>query len=464
MSRYKMAYASPDEMVFGHSRKPIAYGFGIRTGAGRVIPEINYAPRAGTERSAERLRKEYVDYITRDAIARAVNLGFPDLQLETEWISQMGNDPLMARPIVIEQKEMACRFHSEYDINLAVRHTLPDLRECERGLRTGMDSVKSYPERIFECAETACENGADVLSLESLGGKELTDSAIVRGDIVAFLFGTAILGSIDMEYLWKELVRICRKHRTVPGGDSNCAASNTAMFMAGGMMDNDVQKTFSAICRCISASRTMVAFECGATGPGKDCAYENVIIKAINGMPMSQEGKTCHCAHADLQGNMMAQCADLWSNESVEYHPEFGGSSVGCWTGMLGYECSLMNTSIIMGRSKILRDLYMISDRMRSPESYLLSFNNAWSIGKEIAEHGRDRYMRAKAAAVKGTSLLLEGYGSKEIGLTRKQLEILYKIQRDLETLPDNEEKFIELCLKKYTGDVPTFNPRNYDI
>lgn len=464
MAKIKMAYGSPDEMVFGRARKPLSYGFGIKVGAGRVVPEINYAPRAGTEGSADRLRKEYVDYITKDVMTHAVNLGLPDLQLETEWISQMGNDPGLAGPIAFAQNEMAERFHREYDINLAVRHTLPDLRECERGLRTGMDSGRSYPEKIFECAEVACENGADVLSLESLGGKELTDTAIMRGDIVAFLFGSAVLGSIDMEYLWRELVRICRRHRTLPGGDSNCAASNTAMFMAGCMMDNDVQKTFSAICRCISASRTLVGFECGAVGPGKDCAYEGVIVKAINGIPMSQEGKTCHCAHADLQGNLMAQCADLWSNESVEYHPEFGGSSVKCWTGMLGYECSLMNTATAVGRAKVLRDLYMISDRMRSPESYLLAFDNAWAIGKEIADHGKSTYMRAKAAAMKGTSLLLEGSASKSIGLTRKQLEVLYKIQRDLEALPDDEDRFTELCIKRYADDIPAFNPRNYDL
>ncbi len=464
MNSYKMAYSSPEDMVFGHSRKPLSYGYGIRVGAGRVVPESNYAPRAGTEKTPERLRKEFVDYITKDILTRCINLGFPDVQLETEWISQMGFEPKNSVPIVTDQKEMANRYHDEYGLNIAVRHTIPDLRECEKGLRLGMDTKRLYPEHLIEGAEIACSNGADVLSLESLGGKEVTDYAITQGDITAYLFGAGILGSADMEYLWKELVHICRRNRTVPGGDSACASSNTAMFLAGGFLDNDVQRTFSAICRCISASRTMVAFECGATGPGKDCAYESIIVKAVNGLPISQEGKTCQCAHADLQGNLMAQCCDLWSNESVEYHPEFGGSSVQCWTGMLGYECSLMNTATASGQAKVLRDLYMISDRRRSPEAYLLAFDNAWRIGEAMASYGSDRYMRAKEAALEGSRILLEGHGNKDIDLTRKQLETLYKIQRDLESLPDDGQDFTEMCLRKYGSEIPTFNPKNYDI
>ena len=464
MSSYKMAYSNPEEMVFGRSKKTITYGFGLTVGAGRVVPEVNYAPRAGAEKNPETLRREYVDNITVDVLERSVELGFPDIQLETEWISQMGTNIKYSMPIITSQKEVAHRYHSEYDINIGIRQTIPDLRECERGLRLDMDSLRKYPEHLIESAEIACENGADVLSVESLGGKEVTDFSITNCDIVAFLFGSAILGAYDVEYLWKTFIPICKRNRVIPGGDSNCAAANTAMFMAGGLTDNDIQRTFSAICRCISASRTMVAFECGAKGPGKDCAYEGIIVKAINGLPISQEGKTCHCAHMDLQGNLMAQCADLWSNESVEYHPELGGSSVQCWTGMLGYECSLMNSATLVGKAKVLRDLYMISDRFRSPESYLLAFDNAWRIGSKMAQYGDERYLRAKAAALEGTKILMEGYAARDLGLTRKQRETLHKIQMDLESLPDDEDRFVEMCLRKYMSEIPTLNPANYGL
>ena len=458
----KMAYDKADDMLFGHAKKPVSYGLGIKVGAGRVIPEINYAPRAGTEKSVERITKEYVDYISKDAITRALTLGFPDLQLETEWVSQMGTVPGMAASVVAGQKAITEKYHKEYGINLAVRHTIPDQREAEHGLREGMDKKFGYPEKFIECCENACENGADVLSVESVGGKEFADYAVTHGDITAFLFGVGYLGSIDMEHIWTEMVSIAKKNKVIPGGDTNCSGANVSMFMAGGLLDNDVQRTFSAVTRAISAARTMVAIEAGATGPDKDCGYEGPIIKSITGTPCAQEGKNCQCAHADLQGNLMAQCCDLWSNESVEYHPEFGGSSVQCWLGSLGYETSLMNTAIATGQGKVLRDLYMTTDRTRGPEGYILAYDNAWQIGKAIAENGDNYYLRAKAAGITAAKLVRGGYDKKELILTKKQLDVLDKIIVELEALPDDEDKFYDYCVKKYQHDVPTFNPKSY--
>ena len=458
----KMAYDKADDMLFGHAKKPVSYGLGIKVGAGRVIPEINYAPRAGTEKSIERITKEYVDYISKDAITRALTLGFPDLQLETEWVSQMGTVPGMAASVVSGQKAITEKYHKEYGINLAVRHTIPDQREAEHGLREGMDKKFGYPEKFIECCENACENGADVLSVESVGGKEFADYAVTHGDITAFLFGVGYLGSIDMEHIWTEMVSIAKKNKVIPGGDTNCSGANVSMFMAGGLLDNDVQRTFSAVTRAISAARTMVAIEAGATGPDKDCGYEGPIIKSITGTPAAQEGKNCQCAHADLQGNLMAQCCDLWSNESVEYHPEFGGSSVQCWLGSLGYETSLMNTAIATGQGKVLRDLYMTTDRTRGPEGYILAYDNAWQIGKAIAENGDNYYLRAKAAGITAAKIIRAGYDKKELILTKKQLDVLDKIVVELEALPDDEDKFYDYCVKKYQHDVPTFNPKSY--
>ena len=459
----KMAYSNADEMVFGTSKYPISYGFGIKVGAGRVIPEINYGPRPGKEKDPESLRKEYVDYISKDILNRAVTVGFPDVQLETEWVSQMGN-PKMATPVVEGQKAICEKYHEEYGINCAVRQTIPDQREAEEGYRPGMGGKHAYPEALFNCAEIACENGADVLSCETLGGKELADYAVTNGDIVAFLFGVGYLGSIDMEYVWSEFVDICKKNKVVAGGDTNCSGANTSMFMAGGYLDNDVQRTYSAVTRAISAARTLVAPECGATGPDKDCGYEGPIVKAITGKPAAQEGKNCQCAHCDLQGNLIAQCADLWSNESVEYHPEFGGTSVQCWLGSLGYECALMNTAIQMKQEKTLRDLYMYSDRYRGPEAYILAYDHAWQIGKAIADVGDNLYLRAKAAGQTAANILLDGYNKKELALTNKQLEVLQDSKKKMDALPEEESKFLEWADKEFKDVVPRYNLKNYGL
>ena len=179
-------------------------------------------------------------------------------------------------------------------------------------------------------------------------------------------------------------------------------------------------------------------------------------------MPAAQVGKNCQCAHADIQGNLMAQCCDLWSNESVEYHPEFGGTSVQCWLGPLGYEVSLMNTSIATGQAKTLRDLYMLSDRGRGPEGYILAYDNAWRIGKAIADNGNNYYLRARAAGIEAAKIIREGYDKKELALTKKQLSVLDKISVELEALPDDEDKFYDYCVKKYSEEVPNFNPKSY--
>ena len=464
VTRYtKMAYDKPDDMVFGTAKSPISYGLGIKTGAGRVIPQLNYAPRPGTEKDVARITKEYVDYITVDAINRAVTLGFPDLQLETEWVSQMGTNEKMGASVVAGQAAMIEKMHDKYGINLAVRHTVPDQREADHGLRVGMDKNRAYPEKLFAAAEIACENGADILSCETVGGKELVDYGVTQGDIVACLFGIGYLGSIDMAHVWQQFVDIGKKHKVVVGGDTNCSGANVSMFMAGGYLDNDVQRTFSAVTRCIAAARTLVAWECGATGPDKDCGYEGPICKAIAGKPTAQEGKNCQCAHADLQGNLMAQVCDVWSNESVEYHPEFGGTSVQCWLGALGYEVSLMNTSIALGQDKTLRDLYMYSDRSRGPEGYVLAYDNAYKVGQAIVAEGKDIYLRSKAAAITGAKIIEEGHKKKELQLTAKQKDVLEKIIKSLEALPDSEAGFVDYCLKQYK-DVPAFNPKNYDL
>ncbi|MBE6526294.1 MAG: methanol--corrinoid methyltransferase [Thermoplasmata archaeon] len=460
--KYKsMAYKCADDIIMGSALHPVSEGFGLKIGSGQVIPEINYAPRAGTEKDVERFRKEYVDYISKDALDRCITAGFPAVHLETEWVSQMNQEKLSA-PVVAGQKEICEKYHDEYGLACGVRHTIPDQREADEGLRPGMDKVHSYPEKFFGCCDIACENGCDNLSVESVGGKEFADYAVTQGDIVAFLFGVGYLGSVDMEYIWSEMVDVAKRNRTVAGGDTDCSGANTSMFMAGGMLDMDVQKTFSAITRVIAAPRTLVAWECGAVGPDKDCGYEGIINKCIAGKPTTQEGKNCQCAHCDLMGNLTAQICDCWSNESVEYHPEFGGTSVACWMGSLGYEAALMNTAIQTGNAKTLRDLYALTDLTRSPEAYCLAYFNAYEIGQAIVAEGDSYYLRARAGALKACEIMEKGYNDKILRLSKKQYEVLIDSKKKIEALPTEEDTFVEKCVKEYDGVVKNFNMKNY--
>ena len=133
-----------------------------------------------------------------------------------------------------------------------------------------------------------------MLSIESVGGKEIHDEALMMGDIRGVIFALCVLGVRDMRFLWTGLDKIARKHGDHSAGDTACGFGNTAMMLAEQKM---VPRVFAAVVRAVSSVRTLVCYECRVVGPGKDCGYENPILKAITGFPMAMEGKTSACAH-----------------------------------------------------------------------------------------------------------------------------------------------------------------------
>ncbi|NLI62154.1 MAG: methanol--corrinoid methyltransferase [Methanosarcinaceae archaeon] len=458
INRYtKMAYANADEMYFGKSKFPVKAGLGLEIGAGYAIPELNYAPRPHTGVSKEALVTEY-EKITRDAMNRIVQIGAPAVVLETEHVQQMSNNPTWGAAVAHAQKTIMEEFHEEYGVKCALRHTIGDIREDRDFLALRGEKNDTMLEAFDLCAK----QGADLLSIESMGGKEVFDYSIVRDDTAGVLFGIGVLGTSDIDFVWQNIADIAKKNKVVAAGDTDCAQANTAMFIAGGLLDKNLAHTTAIVARCISAARTLAAYEAGATGPGKDCGYEHTIIKAIAGIPISQEGKGSTCAHSDVMGNLTMQCCDLWSNESVEYHGEFGGTTVQCWVESLAYDCSLMNTALKTGNQKILRDLLALSDKYRDPQGYVLHYENAYKVGEAIAANGKDTYLRSKAAAEECCKILESGIKEGKLVLTRFEQNALKNIENDLKAMPDSREKFIEQCMDKYKAEVSVFKPENY--
>jgi methanol--5-hydroxybenzimidazolylcobamide Co-methyltransferase len=232
------------------------------------------------------------------------------------------------------------------------------------------------------------------------------------------------------------------------------------MFMAGGFISKDVPHTLAALSRAICVSRTLVAYECGATGPTKDCAYEDPIIKSITGVPISSEGKTSACAHADLCGNVIAAVCDLWSNEAVEYHDMFGGTTTAVFAEILGYDVAAMNSSIDLGYQKEFQACLVNSDMYRGTHGFMLAPQNAWQIGKAVVDNNESLYARGKAAAVKCGELMLS---DPKLKLTVFERESLQGYMKDMEKLPAKEGDFIDMCLKKY-ANVKGFVPSAYGL
>ncbi|MDA0525749.1 methanol--5-hydroxybenzimidazolylcobamide Co-methyltransferase [Methanococcoides alaskense] len=456
LKRYnKMAYDDFEDMVFGHSIYPIKTGFDLEIGAGYTSAEVNYAPRPAAGESKEKLITEY-QKITTDVLQRMVQVGFPSVVLETEHVQQMTVNPSWGAEIAHEQKTIMEEFYDEYGIKCALRHTPADIRGGKEALDLRGDSYCL----LLESFEEVASNGADMLSIESLGGKSVFDSSIIRNDLSGVLFSIGILGTLDVEFIWEDISKIAKKHDVVAAGDTDCAQANTAMFIAGGLLDRKLAHTLAVVARAVSAPRSLAAYEAGAVGPGKDCGYENTIIKAIAGVPISQEGKGSTCAHSDVMGNLAMQCCDLWSNESVEYRGEFGGTSVQCWGETLSYDCSMMNTAIEAGYAKVFRDVFMVSDRYRDPQAFILAFDNAYRIGESIVKDGNDIYLRAKNAAIEACNIVDEG-SRGQLELSRFEKASLAKAIKSLHSLTDEKDVFIEENLNKLST-MESFRPENY--
>lgn len=450
-----MAYKSGDEMIFGTAKFPVTTKRGMKIGGGFVHPEVVPHPRPGSEKILKTLLREY-EKANGDALERMVIVGHPTLQIENEHVFQMTHNPTWGGEIAAQTARQMDDYLAKYGLIASHRSTIADLRRPENvHMRTG-DYTKEMIESFNECSKHA-----DIVSIESMGGKEIFDYAIIRQDIAGILFGIGYLGSVDMEWMWDQIVAICKKNKCIAGGDTNCSEANTAMFMAGGMVSKDVPHVFAALARAIAAARTLVAYECGATGPTKDCAYEDPIIKAMTGVPIATEGKTSACAHSDLAGNLIAAVCDLWSNEAVEYHDMFGATTTSVFAEILGYDCAQFNSAIELGYQKEMKEILVNSDIFRDSHSLIVAPDNAWEIGNVIvANTAKGYYPRARAAAMKAGSIIL---GEPRMKLTAFEKEALEKAMKDMKALPEDEGNFVDMCLKKYK-DVKGFNPDSYGL
>lgn len=449
-----MAYGGPDEMMFGFSKKPLTTRRGLVIGGGAVIAEVVPHPRPGSEKTMRTLLREF-ERANEDVLERCVNIGAPSVVVENEHVFQMTDNSKWGMEIAALATRQIGEYEQQYGLKAAYRATIADIRKPDMVNIRDSDRTR----KVLEAFD-ACARHADIVSIESIGGKEIFDHAIIRNDIAGLLFSQAVLGGRDMAWLWPQIVGIARKHGAIPGGDTDCAQANTAMFMAAGFTAKDVPHTLAALCRAISVSRSLVAYEYGAVGPGKDCGYENPILKAITGLPMSTEGKSSACAHSSLCGNVMAAVCDLWSNEAVEYHRLFGGSTPAVFAEILSYDVAAMNAAIALGYQKQYQACLIASDRYRSLHGFMLCPDNAWTIGKAVVDNHESYYVRAKAAAITCGALML---GDPQLRFTAFEKESLLGYLKEMEALPDKEEDFIDLCLKKY-GKVKGFLPAAYGL
>ena len=380
MNRYdRLAISNPAQLCFGNAPKPAHHPprHDHRRRPGLSGTQLHPAAHVRGRDHHAGGAAQYQQIIT-GALQRAVELEAPGLVVEFETLPPMTENPAWGIELTRILLDAMAAAHAKHGLKSVLRITPNDTREMERPPR--MRSGPLY-EAMLPTFDGCAAAGAELLSIESVGGKEVHDEALMMGDLRGVIFALCVLGVRDMRFLWTELDKIARKHGVHCAGDTACGFGNTAMVLAEQKM---IPRVFAAVVRAVSAVRTLVCYECGAVGPGKDCGYENPILKAITGFPMAMEGKTAACAHLSPLGNIAAATCDTWSNESVQNIKLLGGMAPTCYVEQLIYDCRLMNEALADGRDAALlyRKWMVSSDASRDPQAYVLTPESAIAIAQ----------------------------------------------------------------------------------
>jgi len=440
MKYRKLAIDNPDDLLFGTAPRPLLTRRGLTIGGGLVYPELNFTlpPMEVTTATLPAVTRHYRDIIS-GALKRAAELQAPGVVIEFETVPPMTATPAIGMEIaqiLLDAMELA---HREHGLKSVLRMTPNDNREFSRPpvMRSG-----EHWERMLELFELSAAAGAELLSIESVGGKELHDEALMQCDLGQVIFSLCVLGARDMAFLWKTLDSIASKHGVVCAGDTACGFGNTAMVLAEQKM---IPRVFAAVVRAITAVRTLVGYEHGLVGPGKDCGYENPYLKAITGFPMSMEGKTSACAHLSPLGNIAAAYADLWSNESVQDIRLLGGPAPTVYMEQLIYDCRLMNRALAEGKASALtlRRWLVDSDATLDPQAWVLTPDNVIAIARAIVAEP-DYYHAGIAAARTAIAALRSGLATGNLQIPQREIGFLDRMSRQLDALPDDEGAFIE--------------------
>jgi methanol--5-hydroxybenzimidazolylcobamide Co-methyltransferase len=453
-----LAIEDPLDLIFGVAPKPVTTRSGMVIGGGTVYPELNFTlpPMRIDSSTMPEVRRNY-EQIVEDALRRAAELHTPGVVVEFESLPPMTEHPAWGLDIANILLEGMRRESDRSGLKSVLRMTPNDNREFNRPplMRSGR-----YWDSMLQLFESSAEAGAELLSIESVGGKELHDEALVNGDLVGSLFSLCILGVRDMRYLWTSLKKIADKNGVKCAGDTACGFGNTAMVLAEQKI---IPRVFAAVVRAVTAVRSMVAYECGAVGPGKDCAYENTILKAITGYPMAMEGKTSACAHLSPMGNLAAACCDTWSNESVQNIKLLSGMAPTCYMEQLVYDCRLMNTASGHGTASArqLQQWLVESDVATDPQAFILSPGSSVKLAQTIVQSD-SHYHAGVSVARKAIELMSDAYRAGALHVEPNEIVWFGKMQDDLDQLPDCEEEFIGQQLSRC--DRSRFLPREYDL
>jgi methanol---5-hydroxybenzimidazolylcobamide Co-methyltransferase len=438
---HRLAITSVNDFIFGRCPRPVTCGRGVEIGNGTVIPEINFTlPQIDINaESWEEIQREYAMMI-EGVCRRAVDLEVPSLLVEFETLPEMTIHPEWGVQLTRLLTETLRTYHDKHGLKSALRLTPNDTREF---LRPPLMRRGKYWEGMVEMFNRAAAAGADLIAIESTGGKEVSDEALMQADLQAMVFGLGVLGARDMKFLWREIVAACGKGGIVPSGDTACGFANTAMVLAE---QRHIPRVFAAVVRVAAVPRSLVAYEMGAVGPSKDCAYEGPYMKAIAGVPISMEGRTAAVAHLSPVGNITQAVCDCWSNESVQNRRLLSTFAPTVCLEQLAYDCRLMNSAASHHDARTLQKLLVESDAALDPQAWVLRPDVVLKLSAEIMAEATP-YLRTRRAVLATLEELTRAFHADELRIHPREIRWLNDLRDQAEGLPENEDVFVERML-----------------
>jgi methanol---5-hydroxybenzimidazolylcobamide Co-methyltransferase len=434
---------NPADLTFGNAPNIVKTRRGLEIGGGRVYSELNFTlpVMSINDATLPQVYKQYEE-IVEGALERALHLNSNGIILEFETLLEMTKTPSIGVELVKRMNAICENYFQQHGLASEIRLTPNDLREFER---PALQRTSSLLEPMMELFDKGMAAGGDLLSIESTGGKEVSDEALMMCDIKGVVFALSVLGVRDMRFLWNKIVTLAASHGKIAAGDSACGFANTAMVLAE---KKYIPKVFAALVRVISVVRSIVAMEEGAVGPDKDCGYEGPYLKAIAGIPISMEGKTAACAHFSPVGNIAASCADLWSNESVQNIKLLSGMAPVAYLEQLEYDVRLMNEALKAGtlHRDVLQQLFIRSDIYTDPQALVLAPENVIPISRALIT-GDSYVANARNGALAAIDIIEEAVRSGKMNLSEMEMAYLPILRDDLNSIPDSENEFIEMML-----------------
>ncbi len=209
-----MAVETLDRFIYGRALKPVTCGNGLVIGDGEVIPELNFTlpPLDINDDTWPEVVRQYEAMIS-SSLQRAVDLKAPSLLVEFETLPPMTMRPQWGLEITRLLADQLKQCADAHGIRTALRLTPNDIREFERPplMRRG-----KYWEAMVEMFDAAADAGADMIAIESTGGKEICDDALFRAISAAWCLPSVSSARVTWNFSGPRSSRVVKRRASCP--------------------------------------------------------------------------------------------------------------------------------------------------------------------------------------------------------------------------------------------------------